>query len=66
MTAPWNLTEPQRRQFREAQIAAKTAPRGMSEPCPDCGVPMVTEDGLWYCTDCDAYHGDADDDMETS
>jgi len=30
------------------------------EPCPDCGVPMCTEDGLWYCDGCDAYHGEAE------
>lgn len=29
--------------------------------CPDCGVPMTVEDGLWYCDQCDAYHGEADD-----
>ena len=31
----------------------------MREPCPTCGVPMEVEDGLWYCPDCDAYHGEA-------
>ena len=66
MTAPWNLTEPQRRQLREAQAAAKRR-RVQStilgtEPCPDCGVPMVIEDGLWYCAREDAYHGEAEED----
>jgi len=30
------------------------------EPCPDCAVPMTVESGLWYCDQCDAYHGEAD------
>ena len=32
----------------------------MNKPCPNCHVPMVIEDGLWYCDGCDAYHGDAE------
>jgi hypothetical protein len=60
MTQLWNLTETQRRQLREAQIAAKTArTAALAVPCPDCSVPMIVEDGLWYCADCDAYHGEA-------
>lgn len=30
-------------------------------PCPDCGVAMTVEDGLWYCAVEDAYHGEADE-----
>lgn len=30
-----------------------------AEPCPTCQVPMTTENGLWYCDGCDAYHGEA-------
>lgn len=44
------------------QAAAKEE-RAMSttrKPCPSCGVPMETEDGLWYCAEEDAYHGEAD------
>lgn len=35
-----------------------------AEVCPDCGVPMIAEDGLWYCGGCDAYHGEADGEDE--
>lgn len=37
MTEPWNFTEAQRRQFREAQIAAKTQPPEPADSCPACG-----------------------------
>lgn len=59
-----SLTFAERQQIREAHAEAKEREmRGeLGEPCPDCAVPMTTEDGLWYCAGCDAYHGEADED----
>ena len=51
----------------EAEIQIEMENRGeelprsaAKEPCPACGVPMIPEDGLWYCAECDAYHGEVD------
>ena len=47
MTEPWNFTEAQRRQFREAQIAAKARPAGpatfplvIAVFCDTCGTEV--------------------------
>lgn len=42
--------------FERLQDAGRR--RGVTEPCPNCGVPMIIEDGLWHCEGCDAYHGE--------
>jgi hypothetical protein len=44
MTEPWNFTEAQRRQFREAQIEAKRNPVRDGE-CPACGSEVRSEFG---------------------
>ena len=57
MSEPWNLTEPQRRQLREAQAAAKAA----TTPCPECG---CLPSDAWGC-DCsneDCPCGEPEDD----
>lgn len=54
------LTRAERQQFRDAHAEAKLR-RAHGEPCPVCGVPMLTDDGLWYCDGCDAYHGEIDE-----
>lgn len=33
----------------------------MTEFCPDCGAALTVEAGLWYCDQCDAYHGDIEE-----
>lgn len=58
MTEPWNLTEAQRRQFREAQIAAK---HSSSWTHKGCGQPVVFDMSGGFCTGCHAENLDDDD-----
>ena len=49
MSEPWNLTEAQRRQFREAHAEAKRNP---PLPCRFCGI-LIARDATadWFATD---------------
>ena len=56
---PWNFTETQRRQFREAHVEATRRSTMRSElwQCEDCGWTWPLKDVPYQDTECDACGG---------